>query len=74
MADAINIHAQQGSVETVRLNGRRFDCGSWMNTFQLSHMNIENVDQQTSSPPKYYDEKTLGNERQYLDLTSRRHA
>ena len=28
LADAINIHAQQGAVETVRLNGRRFDCGS----------------------------------------------
>ena len=28
LADAINIHAQQGGVETVRLNGRRFDCGS----------------------------------------------
>ena len=28
LADAINMHAQQGSVETVRLNGRRFDCGS----------------------------------------------
>ena len=28
LADAINIHAQQGSVETLRLNGRRFDCGS----------------------------------------------
>jgi UTP--glucose-1-phosphate uridylyltransferase len=28
LADAINIHAQQGSVETVRLNGKRFDCGS----------------------------------------------
>ena len=28
LADAINIHAQQGSVETVLLNGRRFDCGS----------------------------------------------
>ena len=28
LADAINIHAQQGLVETVRLNGRRFDCGS----------------------------------------------
>ena len=28
LADAINIHAQQRSVETVRLNGRRFDCGS----------------------------------------------
>lgn len=24
----INIHAQQGSFETVRLNGRRFNCGS----------------------------------------------
>ena len=28
LTDAINIHAQQGSVETVRLNGRRFACGS----------------------------------------------
>ena len=28
LVDAINIHAQQGSVETIRLNGRRFDCGS----------------------------------------------
>ena len=28
LADAINIHARQGSVEAVRLNGRRFDCGS----------------------------------------------
>ena len=28
LADAINIHAQQGSVGTVRLNGKRFDCGS----------------------------------------------
>ena len=28
LADAINIHAQQGAVETVRLNGLRFDCGS----------------------------------------------
>ena len=28
LADAINIHAQRGSVETVPLNGRRFDCGS----------------------------------------------
>jgi len=28
LADAINIHAKQGSVETVSLNARRFDCGS----------------------------------------------
>ena len=28
LADAINVHAQKGLVETVRLNGRRFDCGS----------------------------------------------
>ena len=28
LADAINIHANRGSVGTVRLNGRRFDCGS----------------------------------------------
>lgn len=28
LADAINIHAKQGEVETVRLKGRRFDCGS----------------------------------------------
>ena len=39
LADAINIHAQRSSVETVRLNGRRFDCGSvegYMNA--CSHM------------------------------------
>ena len=28
LADAINIHAREGLVETVNLNGRRFDCGS----------------------------------------------
>ncbi len=28
LADAINIHAQQGLVETVHLNGQRYDCGS----------------------------------------------
>lgn len=28
LADAINVHAQQGLVETVQLNGKRFDCGS----------------------------------------------
>jgi UTP--glucose-1-phosphate uridylyltransferase len=28
LADAINIHAQRGSVEAVRLKGLRFDCGS----------------------------------------------
>ena len=28
LADAINIHAQQDAVETVRLSGQRFDCGS----------------------------------------------
>ena len=28
LADAINIHAGRGAVETVRLKGVRFDCGS----------------------------------------------
>ena len=28
LADAINVHAKQGSVEIVRLNGKRYDCGS----------------------------------------------
>jgi UTP--glucose-1-phosphate uridylyltransferase len=28
LADAINIHAGRGAVETVRLRGLRFDCGS----------------------------------------------
>ena len=28
LADAINIHAQRDAIETVKLNGRRFDCGS----------------------------------------------
>ena len=37
LADAINIHAKLGSVETVRLNGRRFDCGSVDGYMQASH-------------------------------------
>ena len=37
LADAINIHAQRGSVETVRLNGRRFDCGSVDGFMQASN-------------------------------------
>ncbi len=28
LADAIDLHAKRGLVETVNLNGRRFDCGS----------------------------------------------
>ena len=37
LADAINIHAQQGSFDTVRLNGRRFDCGSVDGFMQACH-------------------------------------
>ena len=37
LADAINIHAQQGSVEMVHLNGQRFDCGSVDGFMQASH-------------------------------------
>ena len=37
LADAINIHAQRGSVETVRLNGKRFDCGSMDGYMQAFH-------------------------------------
>ena len=33
---AINIHAQAGLVETVRLNGLRFDCGSVEGFIQAS--------------------------------------
>jgi UTP--glucose-1-phosphate uridylyltransferase len=40
-ADAINIHAQQGSVETVRLNGRRFDCGSVDGFMQATNYEYE---------------------------------
>ena len=40
LADAINIHAQQGSVEAVRLNGQRFDCGSVDGYMQHLIMNI----------------------------------
>ena len=36
LADAINIHAQQGFVETVCMNGRRFDCGSMDGFMQAS--------------------------------------
>ena len=37
LADAINIHAQQGSVDTVRLNGQRFDFGSLDGFMRASH-------------------------------------
>ena len=37
LADAINIHAKNGLVETVRLNGKRFDCGSVDGFMQASH-------------------------------------
>ena len=37
LADAINVHAQQGLVETVRLNGQRFDCGSVDGFMRASH-------------------------------------
>ena len=41
LADAINIHAQQGSVETVRLNGQRFDCGSVAGFMRASNHEYE---------------------------------
>ena len=46
LADAINTHAQQGSVETVRLNGRRFDCGSMRGFMAASIHEFENRDLQ----------------------------
>ena len=51
LADAINIHAQQGSVETVRLNGRRFDCGS-VDEFVLATHYVYNQYKQSSSLTK----------------------
>lgn len=36
LADAINIHAKQGFVETVPLNGKRFDFGSLEGFFQAN--------------------------------------
>lgn len=42
LADAINIHAQQGSVETVCLNGRHFDCGSVCGFMAASNHEFEN--------------------------------
>ena len=42
LADAINIHAQQGSVETVHLNGRRFDCGSMAGFMEASNHEFAN--------------------------------
>ena len=41
LADAINIHAQQGLVEVVRLKGRRFDCGSVDGFMQASNHEFE---------------------------------
>ena len=37
LADAININAQQGSVEIVHLKGQRFDCGSVDGFMRASH-------------------------------------
>jgi UTP--glucose-1-phosphate uridylyltransferase len=28
LADALNFHAQDGLLEAIELNGKRFDCGS----------------------------------------------
>ena len=45
LADAINIHAQKGYVETVRLNGRRFDCGEvagYINS--INHVYFREID------------------------------
>ena len=42
LADAINIHAQRGSVEAVRLNGRRFDYGSVDGVIAASKHEFEN--------------------------------
>jgi len=41
LADTSNIHEKQGSVETVRLNGRRFDCGSVGGFMQASAYEYE---------------------------------
>ena len=41
LADAINIHAQQGLVETVRLNGRRLDCRSVDIFIRVSNLEYE---------------------------------
>ena len=41
LADAINIHAQLGFVETVCLNGRRFDCGSVAGFIKASNYEFE---------------------------------
>ena len=41
LADAIKIHAQQSFVETVRLNGQHFDCGSIYGFMQGYHYEYE---------------------------------
>ena len=41
LADAINIHAQRGMVETTLLNGKRFDCGSVDGYMQASRYEYE---------------------------------
>ena len=42
LADAINIHAQQGSVKTVPLKGQRFDCGSLRGYIEaINHMYLK---------------------------------
>ena len=41
LADAINIHAQLKTVETVRVNGLRFDCGSVVGFMKASNYEYE---------------------------------
>ena len=44
LSDAINLQAQKGKVEAVKLKGRRFDCGSvkgYINAIRYVSDNIE---------------------------------
>ena len=44
LADAINIHAQQGLVEVVGLNGLRSDCGSISDFILANNYKYKEID------------------------------
>jgi UTP--glucose-1-phosphate uridylyltransferase len=43
LADAINIHAQQGLVDTVRLNGQRVHCGIYLHIQQKIKLRFDEI-------------------------------
>jgi UTP--glucose-1-phosphate uridylyltransferase len=74
LVDAINIHAQQGSVDIVRQNGRRFDCGSVDGYVSAVVSEYINALRKGSIHSKYYVVKTANTSKQSQHLTIHQRA